>query len=334
MSKTLQIVSNADILARSGILAEGASVSHGQVIAANASRFAAAHLSQPLTDYATGTMEASDLLAILNGLVPSVPVPRRFSFKKQTETEQFLAENGDDIRAVGAAFKRVEYSGDTVDSRTFNKGLTIRIDHDEEDAEDPQLQERYTRMLTDRLLRAEINRVVSILDANDTNANLTWNPAGSPLVNPYTGLRASIRASLAATGVRPNKVVFGGTAWDYLNDQVEASEGAFGTNELTPERLRAKLQVESVQVLDTYFQSSASAKSAALAGVIFCYYKQDNITRDDPSHIKRFVTQVSGGPVRVYVDEKDKFTDITVEHYSNIVATRTSGIRKNTVAQS
>jgi hypothetical protein len=34
----------------------------------------------------------------------------------------------------------------------------------------------------------------------------------------------------------------------------------------------------------------------------------------------------------VYVDQRAKFTDLTVEHYSNIVITSSLGIRKLTVS--
>ena len=40
-----------------------------------------------------------------------------------------------------------------------------------------------------------------------------------------------------------------------------------------------------------------------------------------------------GTPVRVYCDETAKYTDITVEHYSSIVATSNLGVRKITVKE-
>ena len=40
-----------------------------------------------------------------------------------------------------------------------------------------------------------------------------------------------------------------------------------------------------------------------------------------------------GSAFRVYCDEHAKYTDLTVEHYSSIVATSTLGIRKLTIEE-
>lgn len=316
------------------IPADTGDLPHGEIHAANASRFAAAHLSQPLTRYSVGHLQQNSLLALLRSLVPEVPVARRFEFKKAENAEQFLAETEEDIRAIGASFKRVEYTGTTVQSKTFNKGLTVRIDHDEEDIEMPGWQERYVALLTDRLLRGEILRAISILDGSDTNKARTWNPAASPLLNPFAHLRDSIQLGLKASGVKPNTVAFGGTAWMNLLDLVEAHDGAIGSANLTPEGVARRLGVQRVIIVEDVYQSAAAAKSFMLDQAVYTYFASQMATRDDPSNIKRFVTSAGANPVRVYIREEDKWTDITVEHYSNIVATYTGGIRKDTISTS
>ena len=56
--------------------------------------------------------------------------------------------------------------------------------------------------------------------------------------------------------------------------------------------------------------------------------------KDEPANIKRFVTPIDGGSMfRVYADEHSKFTDLTVEHYSNVVLTSNDGIRKLTISE-
>jgi hypothetical protein len=56
--------------------------------------------------------------------------------------------------------------------------------------------------------------------------------------------------------------------------------------------------------------------------------------KDEPANIKRFVTPIDGGSTfRVYSDEHSKFTDLTVEHYSNVVLTSKEGIRKLSVSE-
>jgi hypothetical protein len=76
-----------------------------------------------------------------------------------------------------------------------------------------------------------------------------------------------------------------------------------------------------------------SSKTAILGNEIYTFFTKNEIMKDEPANIKRFVTPVDGGSAfRVYVDEHSKFSDITVEHYSNIVITSTAGIRKLVVS--
>jgi hypothetical protein len=55
---------------------------------------------------------------------------------------------------------------------------------------------------------------------------------------------------------------------------------------------------------------------------------------DDPSNTKRFWTPVDGGgKYRVYEQPiSSKLTDLTVEHYSNVVVTSATGLRTLTIS--
>jgi len=64
---------------------------------------------------------------------------------------------------------------------------------------------------------------------------------------------------------------------------------------------------------------------------------EDGVDTEDPSNVKRFVSSFSaeqgGGLVRVYSHQiSSKLVAITVEHYSKIIVTFSSGIRKWTVS--
>src|SRR6188508_668097 len=84
----------------------------GQICLANEARFTSAFASEPLTAYATGWADQNDIEKTLDFLFPPVQVSRRFEFKKADNAEAFLSET-DDIRAIGADFKHVEYRGST-----------------------------------------------------------------------------------------------------------------------------------------------------------------------------------------------------------------------------
>ena len=55
---------------------------------------------------------------------------------------------------------------------------------------------------------------------------------------------------------------------------------------------------------------------------------EDSVIDLDPSTLKRFWSPCDGGEMfRIYRDEKAKWVDITVEHYSTIVNTVANGAK-------
>jgi hypothetical protein len=94
------------------------------------------------------------------------------------------------------------------------------------------------------------------------------------------------------------------------------------------------LGVDQVIVSRERYQSSASAKTQIVANKVIIYMAYPGVGKDDPSDIKRFVSAVDGGGfLRVYVQRMNaKSTDITVEHYSNLVTPDTLGIQQLTVS--
>jgi hypothetical protein len=303
----------------------------GTVCAANESRFEAAHLSEPLTAFTVGWRDPENLGELLDFLAPPVRVGRRFEFKRADNAEAFLSET-DDVRAVGSAFKRVEYTGESVNSKTFNKGLTIRVDHDEEVGDD--WQERYVQLLVQRLLRNELRRAVAALDTQDVSESKTWtwNGTGTP-PNPDGEIRSALSAAANASGVRPNRVIFGEGAWDLRSNAYYAQDtaGAFHAATLSPDDLARRLFVDGVRVISARY-TSAAARSLVLGNQVYAYFAQNGAMKDEPSNIKRFVTPAGGSDFRVYVEQGAKFTDISVEHYSSIVLTSSLGIRRLAVS--
>jgi len=310
----------------------GRDLAPGLIAAANASRFEAENFNQEAQDYAVGFYEENDLMAVINSIAPSVPVNRRFSFRKGVNSEFFLSED-DDIRAIGADFKRVEYSGTEAESKLQNKGLTIVIDHDEE-GNSERTRNMKIRMLINRLLRNDLRRLIGLLESVKTNENRAWNPAADPLVNPFAHLRADIQSSQNAMGISPTKQVWGRSAWDFLQDLVEAHDGAIGKMDITPQSVAAKLGLEEITIVNSvYTTPSCPAKNNILGAGVFTYYSQADADIADPSCLKRFVDQEFGNDIRVYIEEKNKYTVISVEHYNRLLAPNPIGIRKSTITQ-
>ncbi len=303
----------------------------GQMMLANEGRFESTYFSEPLTNYAVGWLEQNDIKATLDKIVPEIPVGRRFEFKKAANTEQFLSES-DDIRAIGADFKRVEFTGTSVNEKTYNKGLTISVDADEQLGAD--WQERYTRMLLQRLYRNELRRAIAAISAAATNTALTWDTTAGK--DPDFDVLSKIETSGDTRGIDANLILYGSTSWRKrsLSHRAQNTAGGFASASLTPDQLAELLGVDDVVVSKERYQSSASAKTQVVANKVEIYYAQQQISKDDPSDIKRFVSAVEGGGfVRVFVQVVNaKRTDLTIEHYSNIVMAGNLGVQQLTIS--
>ncbi|MEM9226570.1 MAG: hypothetical protein AAGA45_01245 [Verrucomicrobiota bacterium] len=301
------------------------------ITTANESRFNTAHYSEPLTAFTVGWSDPEGLDGLLDFIAPRVSVGRRFEFKRATNAEAFYSET-DDVRAIGSAFKRVEYSGESVQAKTINKGLTMRVDHDEVYGGD--WQERYTQLLLQRLLRNELRRAITALDsAAGSPVAKVWGSSGTPDAD----VRAALIDATDISGIRPNRLLFGEGAWDLRASSYEAQDtaGAFGSLPLEPESLARKLLVQGVRIAGARYQSTASVKEGIVDNAVYAFFEQDGVTKDEPSNLKRFVTPIEGGgSYRVYLEESAKYTDLTVEHYSTVVATSDLGVKKLTVRAS
>ena len=313
----------------------GGSLPAGIFCAANESRFVENNLRQDLTTYAIGYRDpdADKLESLLEFIAPSIDTPDRFSFMKAKNSEAFLTEV-DDIRATGQDFKTVEYTGSEMDSRTYNKGLVYRVDLDKV-KNMANWEQRYTMMLTQRVMRNELMRAVGILNAAATNENIVWNADA----NPDQNIADMIDLGGDKRGLDANRVLFGKQAWSYRRaayaPQNNASAGA--QYRFKPLDLADWLGVDGVEVAKNRYQSSASAKAKIVGALVLAFFAEKGMTTDDPSDIKRFVSPcLNGQKLAVYLHQVSaKLVDLTVEMHSNIVATAASGfVRKLTITQS
>jgi hypothetical protein len=306
------------------LLADQGGANHpGEIYIANEARFTSATFSQPLTTFSVGWKDDQNILASLQFIAPEVVVGRRFEFKKSTNAEEFLSET-DDVRAIGSSFKRVEYKGTTVNEKTLNKGLTIRLDKDEMIDGD---EERAVLRLKTRLFRNDLRRAVAILLAIDSGGtNKTWGSTGKP----DSDVMGAIISAGDSGGISPNRLLYGLAAWQlrYASYEQQATAGAFAALNQTADQVAQKLGLSGGRVSSERYQSAASTKSKVVGSFAVVFFGEDGVGKDDPSSVKRFVTPVGPEGARVYRDEKDKFVDITVEHYSNLVGTSSVGTAK------
>lgn len=305
----------------------------GTLHLANEARLSQATFSEGLTHYATGWKPQDDLQEQLDFIAPPVQVSRRFDFKKATNAEEFLSES-DDVRAIGADFKRIEYKGSEVSSKTLNKGLAYRFDRDESNL--PGWEESVVRRMLDRLMRNELRRAGTALLALDSpGTDKVWGSGGT---DPDSDMIAAISAAGDEAGIDANRILLGSAPWRHRRAFYAASDKAAGFAGLpmTPELLAQEFGVDGIRVCRERFQSDSSTKSHVFGAYAVAFHAQPETGLEDPSTLKRFYTPVDGGGMyKVHrIEVGAKFIDIVVEHYSNIVATSSVGVKRLNVSDS
>lgn len=304
----------------------------GSIGLANETASSNSFFSQPLTTYSVGWLaNQAELLALLAFLAPDVSVGRRFEFKARNTKDAFIAlENDEDVRALYGEFKRLQSTGSIVQSKTLHKGFSKLIDADEV-KENPMAEEEAVGVLTAACIRAEILRAVSLINTAAVNAAKTWSTGSDADVD----LLKAIAAGGDTVGINPNRVLFGQTAWQnrVMGLRVLDNAGGYASAGLTPEQLAAFLAIEAVKVCTERYESGSGKGALVTNNIVLAYNAVAGAGKDDPSNIKRFVTNGGGNAFRVFRREvSSDLIEITVSHYSHIVLTSSTGIRKLTIS--
>lgn len=304
---------------------------HGLVAMADSGSFNNTHFSEPLTNYAQGWRDPSDLQAALDFLFPPVQVGRRFEFRKHDESADFLVDT-DDERAPGADFKRVSYAGTIQNSKTVNKGLTMFVDSDEV-GDFPAWQQVYTGRLLRRCLRNDLNSAVALLIAGAANTAKTWDANA----DPDADLIALVEAAGDLIGFNPSRLAFFGAAWTkrLTSLRAKASAGGFSSVALaTPDQVAQYCGAQRGTNVTVRIKSGASKAKMGGGNYVVAFHAEDGVGPEDPSAAKRFFSPCGDGtPYRVYVRQvSEKLWALTVERYNKLVVTSTVGLVKYTIS--
>ena len=305
---------------------------HDKIVEANASLFTESFFSEPLTGYAVGWKDPNDIDATLGFYAPAVTVPRKFEYKEFVNAEEFYSDGDDDERAIGGEFGEVEYKSSKTVAKTVNRGLKICVDLDEV-ADHEGWREHYTGKLLRRLKRNSLRRAIALLSAAATNAAKTWDTSAGK--DPDQDVLTDLVTATTASGVRPNRVGYGDTAFSkrLLAHRAQDTAGGYASAGLTEQQLAAFLNVDRVQVSRERF-STGGTKSEIVSNLVLMFMAMEGQDAEDASNIKRFVSPTEGGgPVRVYERQVSaKLYEIVVEHYELIKITSTLGLRKQTIS--
>lgn len=304
---------------------------HGLFCLPNAASFDNTHLSEPLTAYAQGWRDPTNIEAVTQFFFPAVQVPRRFEFRKTDDSADFLIDS-DDERAAGADFKRVEYKGEVVQEKTANRGLTVYVDPDEVSGM-PNWQQVYTGRLLRRIMRSGLDKAVTALVAAAANTGKTWGSTADPDADGIS----LVESAGDAIGFNPNKIAFLGSAWSkrILSLRTQATAGAITGAALTTVDLVAAYWGAQRGINHTMRVQGAAGKAKSGGGnYVLAFHAEDGVGPEDPSSAKRFWSPCSNGaPYAVYVRPVgSKFWSITVECYDRYVITSTVGLKKYTIS--
>ena len=318
-----------------GILPATTAMKSGQVYLANEAAVGNNFLSEALTQYSVGWTSPDGALEKLLTDLTGAPiiVGKRFAFKAMDNKKAFAsADNDEDVRAIGADFKRIEISGSTVDSHTVSKGLTMRVDRDELN-DDPEAEQKAVAYLRTVLLRAEIIRALTGLKGAASNTAKTWG-TGANKADADADIMTMLKACGDAAGLLPNTVLFGPAAWQkrFLTLRDSANSAVAQSAVLTLDQLAALYGVRSVKRIEERFQAKSGKQTLLSNNLVLAYNVQNSGIKDDPSNIKRFVTKVNGADYAVFREEKAAGIDITVAHQSRIIITSGLGIGKLTIS--
>jgi len=211
---------------------------HELICLPNAASFNNNYFNHPLTTFAQGWRDPSDLEAELEFVAPLVEVPRRFQWRKFDEKNDFLIES-DDARAIGGDFKRVKVEAELTDSHTVNRGLTMFIDLDQV-SEMPDWEQRYTEYLLRRGVRNDLYTAVNLLVASATDLAKTWNAEA----DPDADIMDMLDTAGDAMGFNPNRAYMGANAWSKRVKAFRAQDnaGAQMSARMTPDDILQNLK--------------------------------------------------------------------------------------------
>ena len=308
---------------------------HERISEFNAALFTESFFSQPLTDYAVGFRDPSDIDAELEFFAPEVPVSERFSYAVADNAEEWLSET-DDQRPIKGDFKDVEYTSTKIDASVVNRGLQITLDMDQIRAR-TDFEEYYTQKLLSRLKRNELRRAIALLSAAATNTAKTWDTTA--LKDPDQDIITDLIAAADVSGIKPNRVGFGDTAWAkrMLAHRAQTTSGGFGSASLTADQMAGLYGVENVLNSKSRFTTGAITKGQSLANLVLMFNATSGADTEDASNIKRFVangaSEEGGGKYQVYSQRVSaKRWVLAVGYYSKLAITSTLGIRKLTIS--
>lgn len=255
-----------------------------------------------LTNYAYGI--AQDLQrALARFICPTVPTGGAHGqFKKFDDRNAFqIYETG---RALGGESRTIEFSDSDPYFNCAPQGLKIPIDEHERKLagdNDKLLEEAKVKTLVSSAVLSHENKVFETV-FNAISAEAGKGVWSSDTVDPVAQIDEQIQAIADDTGVMPNRMVMGLSAWRVFKEHplVKARQPGAALQALTMEQacslfLNPQIQMKVGVLSKNIKKFGAAANKVNIVGAeVLIFYAEDSPSLYDPSAFKCFSTRDGG----------------------------------------
>lgn len=252
-------------------------------------------------------------------------------YKVFSDKNSFLAP--DASRAIGGKARRIGFESEDAYFNCKPNALEIVIDEYEREqagADDNMLEEAKTKAVTTQAIlaheKAVFAKIASVVSA--TASIGTWSDSYDPIAE----LDSQIVAVAEATGMMPNRMVIGLSAFQILrnNAKVIARQPGSANIGLTLSQLAGMLINPEIQIRvgvlshDANKSGKAASKQGIVGSKVYIFCASDSPTQYDPSFAKTF-TASPGGVFDVRMYQEDPRTDVIAVDWTSdieVVASR------------
>jgi len=147
-------------------------------------------------------------------------------------------------------------------------------------------QARIVEKLKRRILRNSLRRAHHPDIRRRHQYGQTWN--GIAGQDPDNDILQQLVAAATQSGIRPNRVAWGDTAWSkrVLTHRAQNDAGGYASAGLTPEQVGMFLAVEPY-VSRERFSAAGAGLAEVVGNLVFMFYALAGQDTEDPSNIKR-----------------------------------------------
>lgn len=290
------------------------------------------HIDVPLSNVALDYRPAG---RIADMVFPIVEVPNQSDFLPVFDRAEILRQ-AEDRRAPGTEANKITRSVSSLNFFCDNYALKSCVTIEDRENADPiyrqKLYNAAAEYVTGKLsLNWERRVSLAVTSTSNVGSSAAVSSGWTDLTNadPLGDVYAAIDNVFDSTGMKPNRIVFGESAWRNFRRNSGVRNLIFGTNNgggnASVDQVRDLLEVEDVLVGASYINTAAEGQAESLSQMwgdnVLVYYAPRIATINDPSFGYTFRWAPAGIPSmmaeRHPFDRKTKTEEVEVNVYQD-----------------